>query len=147
VKHWGSVLGLWVVDDVPDLLAALVLSARAQVPRDLRAALATKLAAAGIPVPESEGRWSLALEALRGVWASKYNDRWDLSWMGGGGRGVGSQGGSPALPVAPQTTPPCISLLMHVRHEVGELLQSPLHLLFCGADGSIIGHCRLTTQP
>ena len=30
---------------------------------------------AGIPVPENEERWRLALDALRGVWASKYNDR------------------------------------------------------------------------
>lgn len=29
----------------------------------------------GIPPPETEERWALALEALRGVWASKYNDR------------------------------------------------------------------------
>lgn len=30
---------------------------------------------AGIPVPESEERWQMALTALKGVWASKYNDR------------------------------------------------------------------------
>jgi hypothetical protein len=30
---------------------------------------------AGIPVPENEERWRQALDALRGVWASKYNDR------------------------------------------------------------------------
>lgn len=30
---------------------------------------------AGIPVPESEERWGLALEALKGVWASQYNER------------------------------------------------------------------------
>lgn len=33
------------------------------------------MAAAGIPVPDSEARWDLALGALKGVWASKYNDR------------------------------------------------------------------------
>ncbi len=26
-------------------------------------------------MPESEARWKLAEEALKGVWASKYNDR------------------------------------------------------------------------
>lgn len=30
---------------------------------------------AGIPPPEDESRWALATEALKGVWASKYNDR------------------------------------------------------------------------
>lgn len=30
---------------------------------------------AGIPLPDSEERWSKALEAIKGVWASKYNDR------------------------------------------------------------------------
>ena len=29
----------------------------------------------GIPVPADEARWSEALSALKGVWASKYNDR------------------------------------------------------------------------
>lgn len=29
----------------------------------------------GIPLPSSEERWTLALNALKGVWASKYNDR------------------------------------------------------------------------
>jgi hypothetical protein len=33
------------------------------------------MTAAGIPPPEDESRWELALEALKGVWASKYNDR------------------------------------------------------------------------
>lgn len=37
--------------------------------------MASALGAAGIPVPESEERWQLALNALKGVWASKYNDR------------------------------------------------------------------------
>lgn len=30
---------------------------------------------AGIPLPDSEARWAKALEAIKGVWASKYNDR------------------------------------------------------------------------
>jgi alpha-glucan,water dikinase len=29
----------------------------------------------GIPLPDSEDRWKLAMEAIKGVWASKYNDR------------------------------------------------------------------------
>ncbi len=29
----------------------------------------------GIPLPENEQRWSQAIEAMKGVWASKYNDR------------------------------------------------------------------------
>ena len=33
------------------------------------------MTAAGIPAPSSEERWAAALEALKGVWASKYNDR------------------------------------------------------------------------
>eukprot|EP00955_Chlamydomonas_euryale_P014060 151479-Chlamydomonas_euryale.AAC.2 len=33
------------------------------------------MSAAGVPPPDSEQRWSLAMEALKGVWASKYNDR------------------------------------------------------------------------
>lgn len=46
-----------------------------QVPAALREQLAAKMAEADIPVPDSEERWSAALEALKGVWASKYNDR------------------------------------------------------------------------
>lgn len=46
-----------------------------QVPRELRDQLAQELKASGIPVPESEERWELAMQALKGVWASKYNDR------------------------------------------------------------------------
>lgn len=45
------------------------------MPRELREQLASELKAAKIPVPESEERWELALQALKGVWASKYNDR------------------------------------------------------------------------
>lgn len=46
-----------------------------QVPRELRDQLASALRESDIPVPESEERWELALQALKGVWASKYNDR------------------------------------------------------------------------
>jgi hypothetical protein len=46
-----------------------------QVPRELRDQLASELRGSGIPVPESEERWELAMQALKGVWASKYNDR------------------------------------------------------------------------
>jgi alpha-glucan,water dikinase len=46
-----------------------------QVPRELRDQLAAELRGSDIPVPESEERWELAMQALRGVWASKYNDR------------------------------------------------------------------------
>lgn len=45
------------------------------MPRELRDQLASELKASNIPVPESEERWELALQALKGVWASKYNDR------------------------------------------------------------------------
>lgn len=47
-----------------------------QVPRELRDQLAAELKASDIPVPENEERWELALQALKGVWASKYNDRY-----------------------------------------------------------------------
>ncbi|GIL61955.1 hypothetical protein Vafri_16315 [Volvox africanus] len=45
------------------------------VPRQVRDELEKAMRAAGIPPPENEERWALALDALRGVWASKYNDR------------------------------------------------------------------------
>ncbi|PNW80482.1 hypothetical protein CHLRE_07g319300v5 [Chlamydomonas reinhardtii] len=45
------------------------------VPKQIRDDLAQAMKGAGIPPPETEERWALALEALRGVWASKYNDR------------------------------------------------------------------------
>ena len=64
----------------PDGPAALLarcreLAMQIEVPPALREALAAKMAAAGIPAPDSEARWAAALEALKGVWASKYNDR------------------------------------------------------------------------
>jgi alpha-glucan,water dikinase len=46
-----------------------------QVPGELRQQLAAALKESNIPVPESEQRWGMAIEALKGVWASKYNDR------------------------------------------------------------------------
>uniref|UniRef100_A0A383VC26 Uncharacterized protein n=1 Tax=Tetradesmus obliquus TaxID=3088 RepID=A0A383VC26_TETOB len=51
------------------------LAMQVQVPGELRQQLAAALKESGIPVPENEQRWSMAIEALRGVWASKYNDR------------------------------------------------------------------------
>ncbi|GFR47292.1 hypothetical protein Agub_g8979 [Astrephomene gubernaculifera] len=51
------------------------LAMQVQVPRHVREELEGAMRAAGIPPPENEERWSLALQALRGVWASKYNDR------------------------------------------------------------------------
>lgn len=59
----------------PLLARCRELAMQVVVPPALREALATKMAAAGIPVPDSEERWAAALEALKGVWASKYNDR------------------------------------------------------------------------
>ena len=45
------------------------------VPAKLRSELQAAMEAAGLPVPESEERWTAAEKALVGVWASKYNDR------------------------------------------------------------------------
>ncbi|EFJ44707.1 hypothetical protein VOLCADRAFT_118653, partial [Volvox carteri f. nagariensis] len=52
-----------------------VLAMQVTVPRQVRDELEKAMRAAGIPPPENEERWALALDALRGVWASKYNDR------------------------------------------------------------------------
>ncbi|GIL92123.1 hypothetical protein Vretimale_14920 [Volvox reticuliferus] len=51
------------------------LAMKVVVPRQVRDELEKAMRAAGIPPPENEERWALALDALRGVWASKYNDR------------------------------------------------------------------------
>ncbi|KAF8067212.1 R1 [Scenedesmus sp. PABB004] len=64
----------------PDGPAALLarcrdLAMQIQVPSELRSQLSAALSDAGIPPPEDEARWGAALAALRGVWASKYNDR------------------------------------------------------------------------
>jgi hypothetical protein len=64
------------------------------VPGALREALAGAMKSSGIPPPESEERWGLALEALKGVWASKYNDRWVAVCVGGGGGGWPNRGGT-----------------------------------------------------
>jgi alpha-glucan,water dikinase len=45
------------------------------VPEELKRQLAAAMGAAGIPAPPDEQRWQEALAALKGVWASKYNDR------------------------------------------------------------------------
>jgi alpha-glucan,water dikinase len=45
------------------------------VPEELKRQLAAAMSAAGIPVPADERRWLEAFNALKGVWASKYNDR------------------------------------------------------------------------
>lgn len=51
------------------------LAASVTVPPALVSDLSAAMRAAGIPVPESEERWQQALAALKGVWASKYNER------------------------------------------------------------------------
>lgn len=45
------------------------------MPEDLKQQLTAAMKESGIPVPESQERWNMAIEALKGVWASKYNDR------------------------------------------------------------------------
>ena len=45
------------------------------IPQSLRDEVSKGMEAAGIPVPNSPERWAKAEEALKGVWASKYNDR------------------------------------------------------------------------
>lgn len=59
----------------PLLARCRELAMEIKVPAALREQLAARMSEAGIPVPESEERWEAALTALRGVWASKYNDR------------------------------------------------------------------------
>ncbi|KAK2077624.1 hypothetical protein QBZ16_004470 [Prototheca wickerhamii] len=59
----------------PALARCRDLAARVAVPDALRAQLEAAMREAGIPVPDSEARWEAAFRALRGVWASKYNDR------------------------------------------------------------------------
>ncbi|GAX78330.1 hypothetical protein CEUSTIGMA_g5772.t1 [Chlamydomonas eustigma] len=51
------------------------LAMQVHVPMNIREELTKAMQAAGVPVPESEERWGMALDALKGVWASKYNDR------------------------------------------------------------------------
>lgn len=45
------------------------------IPADVREQLGNAMTSAGIPVPNSPRRWEKAETALKGVWASKYNDR------------------------------------------------------------------------
>ena len=51
------------------------LAMQVAIPSSIRSELQAAMQLAGIPLPANEERWSLALNALRGVWASKYNDR------------------------------------------------------------------------
>ena len=46
-----------------------------KIPNELESELKQLMQHANIPVPESKERWQMAVEALKGVWASKYNDR------------------------------------------------------------------------
>lgn len=50
-----------------------------QTPAALQEQLKSQMQAAGIPVPDSADRWQQALHALKGVWASKFNERAMLS--------------------------------------------------------------------
>lgn len=45
----------------------------------MQSELTAAMQAAGLPVPSGPERWSQALAALKGVWASKYNERAYLS--------------------------------------------------------------------
>lgn len=51
------------------------LAMKVKLPAALREQLSTAMKSAGIPVPEDEARWALAEQAIKGVWASKFNDR------------------------------------------------------------------------
>ncbi|GMH39379.1 hypothetical protein BSKO_07277 [Bryopsis sp. KO-2023] len=51
------------------------LAMQIKVPEALKKELSEAMQAAGIPLPESPERWDLAMEAMKGVWASKFNDR------------------------------------------------------------------------
>mmetsp|Transcript_20854 Transcript_20854/g.62756 ORF Transcript_20854/g.62756 Transcript_20854/m.62756 type:complete len:1085 (+) Transcript_20854:1468-4722(+) len=49
------------------------------VPEKLQTQLKAEMEMAGIPLPSSDQRWEQALTALKGVWASMYNERAMLS--------------------------------------------------------------------
>ncbi|KAK9816496.1 hypothetical protein WJX72_001009 [[Myrmecia] bisecta] len=72
------------IKDIPDTHAESVLKEcrdivmTVKVPEALQADLKAAMKGAGIPVP-AEDRWDKALEALKGVWASKFNERAFLS--------------------------------------------------------------------
>ncbi|KAF5828538.1 glucan water dikinase precursor [Dunaliella salina] len=58
------------------LLAELrSLAIQVSVPKAAREQLMEAMREAGIPLPDSVDRWAKAVEAIKGVWASKYNDR------------------------------------------------------------------------
>jgi len=58
------------------LLAELrSLAMQVSVPKVAREQLMQAMKTAGIPLPDSVDRWAKAVEAIKGVWASKYNDR------------------------------------------------------------------------
>ena len=70
-----SVDGAKADGPAPLLARCRELAMQIQVPDVLRDQLAAKMAEEGIPAPDSQERWAAALQALKGVWASKYNDR------------------------------------------------------------------------
>lgn len=45
------------------------------IPEELKNTLSASMESAGIPLPGTPERWEEALMAMKGVWASKYNDR------------------------------------------------------------------------
>ena len=64
-----------VLDPAEGLARCRELALGVQVPQALHAELAREMAAAGVEWPEGGERWHAALEALKAVWASKYNLR------------------------------------------------------------------------
>eukprot|EP01025_Chloroclados_australasicus_P029393 TRINITY_DN2937_c0_g1_i13.p1 TRINITY_DN2937_c0_g1~~TRINITY_DN2937_c0_g1_i13.p1 ORF type:complete len:933 (-),score=168.34 TRINITY_DN2937_c0_g1_i13:30-2582(-) len=45
------------------------------MPEAIKVQLEICMKDAGIPVPENQERWDMAMEAIKGVWASQYNER------------------------------------------------------------------------
>ncbi|KAK9852315.1 hypothetical protein WJX84_008608 [Apatococcus fuscideae] len=74
-----------LMSDIPTHEAETVLkqcrelAMQVAVPEELQCQLKAVMKDAQIPVPESADRWNMALEALKGVWASKFNERACLS--------------------------------------------------------------------
>ncbi|KAK9867578.1 hypothetical protein WJX84_002715 [Apatococcus fuscideae] len=74
-----------LMSDIPSHEAETVLkqcrelAMKVEVPEELQQQLKSAMQGAAIPIPDSADRWSLALEALKGVWASKFNERACLS--------------------------------------------------------------------
>lgn len=56
-------------------MTAFVFPIQVSIPEELKNTLSASMESAGIPLPESPERWNQAMMALKGVWASKYNDR------------------------------------------------------------------------